>query len=121
MPRNPPIAKSSRTPRAKVNNKHDIIYSTQWKKISKAYREYYPVCQRCEYIGTISHRSTIHLSVHHIRGRIKYPLLAFDYDNLLTLCAPCHRIYTTLEREGNHAQSQIEGEMVRDATLKKFW
>ena len=114
MPKNPPIAKSSRTPRAKVNNKHDIIYSTQWKKISKAYREYYPICQRCEYIGTISQRSTMHLSVHHIRGRLKYPSLAFDYGNLLTLCSGCHNgHFTKLEDAGKEDQAIKEGEEIK--------
>lgn len=114
MPKNPPIAKHSKTPRAKTHNKYDIIYSNQWKKVSKAYRESFPICQRCEYLGQITKRSTMHLSVHHIRGRIKRPDLAFDYDNLLTLCAGCHNGYfTKLEDAGKESQAIEEGEEIK--------
>jgi 5-methylcytosine-specific restriction endonuclease McrA len=52
--------------------------------------------------------------VHHIRGRIKYPELAFSYENLLTLCAGCHNGYfTKLEDAGKEDQAIEEGEEIK--------
>ena len=42
-------------------------------------------CRACE------HRGSRELHAHHCKQWSRYPELRLDLDNLLTLCAPCHR------------------------------
>ena len=72
-------------------------------------------------MGNITQVSTRQLSVHHITPVDRAPDKAYDDDNLLTLCIPCHHIYTELEGAGKYSQSIADGHMVRTATVKKFW
>jgi 5-methylcytosine-specific restriction endonuclease McrA len=72
-------------------------------------------------MGDITRVSTQGLSVHHITPIDQDPTLWDKDTNLLTLCAPCHHMYTELEAAGKHTQSQADGHMVRVATIKKFY
>ncbi len=72
-------------------------------------------------MGDITQVSTQGLSVHHITPLDRAPDKAFNDDNLLSLCIPCHHIYTELENAGKVSQSIADGHMVRLATIKKFW
>lgn len=114
MPKNPPIAKLKNQPRKYKNIKGDVIHSYQWTKCRASYLELYPICQRCQYLNQVTHASVYKLSVHHIRGRIKYPELVFDESNLLTLCSGCHNGYfTKLEDAGKENQAIQEGEEIK--------
>ena len=113
MPKNPPIAKLKKPARKSKNDSCDIIYSSRWNQVRNAYRELYPICQRCEYMNIITAKSTQKLSVHHIRGRINRPDLAFDYNNLLTLCTPCHKRFDILERTDKEVEAIQEGEAIK--------
>lgn len=44
------------------------------------------MCQRCKRYG----RRTQATVVHHIKHADEYPELAYDVDNLISLCAKCH-------------------------------
>ena len=120
MPDSPPRAKSLHR-RTSANDTNKVHQSSAWKRISKVHRTQYPICQRCEYMGDITQVSTRQLSVHHITPIDQDPTMWDKDDNLLTLCIPCHHIYTELENAGKHDQSQTDGHMVRNATQKRFW
>jgi len=51
-------------------------------------------CQHCKRDGkvTIHQNSSKHktLDIHHIKDLVDYPELAFDQENLITLCVKCH-------------------------------
>ena len=98
-----------------------VHQSSAWERISKTHRQQYPICQRCDYMGDITKVSTERLSVHHITALSQNINRWDDDNNLLTLCIPCHSIYTHMEDAGEHKQSQADGYMVRDATRKRFW
>lgn len=41
--------------------------------------------------------SRYRLQVHHVKRSEKFPELAYELDNLLTLCGPCHSRVTVIE------------------------
>ena len=94
-------------------DKNDIIYSRQWKNCKSAYLDDNPICQRCIYHNNVSKNSVINLSVHHIRMRNKYKDLAFDHDNLLTLCNACHNYFSSLETSGREATAIEQAQKVK--------
>ena len=47
---------------------------------------------KCQHCGEIRR-----LEVHHVKRVADHPALAFDPDNCLTLCAPCHTLQTNIE------------------------
>jgi 5-methylcytosine-specific restriction endonuclease McrA len=87
--------------------------SNEWVKARDMHKAKYPTCQRCAFMGSETRESVSRLEVHHITP------LAIDYskrtdaDNLLTVCRPCHNIYTRMENTSRTAQSIAEGEEVR--------
>lgn len=60
-------------------------YTKQWDKVSKAYREKFPLCQDCEAQGKV----TPAIMVHHIKP-VSEGGEWFDESNLRSLCASCH-------------------------------
>ena len=108
MPNNPPRIKPNRYNRCKYSeSKDDIIYSAQWKKLRAQYLELNPICERCLYLNELTYESATKLSVHHIYRRNRYPEMAFDEENLLTLCDACHHNYFD-ELEAKEPQKAIE-------------
>lgn len=61
--------------------------SIRWKKKRKQIlrRDGY-VCQGCKRFG----KQTEAVTVHHIKHADEYPELAFEDDNLVSLCNACH-------------------------------
>jgi len=114
MPNNPPKAKSNRS-----FSGPDPRTTNRWKETSKSYRTEYPICQRCQYLGTITQDSTRALEVHHIRGlfmarsEVELWELCFDWNNLLTVCQPCHKRYNQQELNGLQDEAEIEGKEVK--------
>ena len=107
--------------RGNSESTNKIHQKARWNRISLTHRQQYPICQRCDYMGDITKVSTEELEVHHITPVDQAPHLWDCGDNLLSLCVPCHNIYTNLESAGEFRQSIVEGQMVRDATRKRFW
>ena len=62
--------------------------TAKWKKFRKAIlrRDGYQ-CQRCRRYGRMRQA----VEVHHIKHTDEYPELAFDPDNVVSLCSACHR------------------------------
>ena len=68
----------------------------RWQKLSRMFRSEYPLCWGCGAAGE---------QVHHIIGIAEAPDLAYDWDNLATVCTGCH--------------SKLEAG--QDLTLKRGW
>ncbi len=68
-------------------------YGRGWDRLSKRYREQYPLCQMCEQ----ECRTTLAVDVHHIVKVSDSPELLLDWDNLLSVCRLCH---VKLDRNG---------------------
>jgi len=62
----------------------EVRSSPRWAKLSRRKRTDSPICEWCE-----SHATE---EVHHIQGVAAHPELAFDYENLQSLCTRCHRL-----------------------------
>ena len=70
-----------------------VYQDPRWKKIRAAKIQNNPLCEICEQRG----RTVQADEVHHIipfdiyASQDEINELAFDYDNLLSLCIPCHK------------------------------
>jgi 5-methylcytosine-specific restriction protein A len=58
----------------------------RWKKVRAWKLDQNPLCERCEAVGL----TELAVHVHHVRDRRAHPELAFDGDNLESLCVRCH-------------------------------
>lgn len=70
-----------------------LIYNTpEWKKLSKAFKMAHPLCQRCLEKGRIKEAQHIHhiQSFMSVDDELRRKELAYDWDNLLSLCVECH-------------------------------
>ena len=116
MPDNPPTAKN----RPPFPGGTDPRVTNRWKETSKAYRAENPICQRCQSLGMVDIGSTRNLEVHHIRGletalsEVELWEICFDWNNLLTVCNPCHRRYDQMERYGMRDEAEIEAKEIKD-------
>ena len=79
-------------PRERTFNKsayQKVYQDKRWKRLRKSKLRGNPLCEDCERVGKVS----ITEEVHHIKPfdiTGDYELLAFDYDNLMSLCKECH-------------------------------
>lgn len=68
-------------------NEKTILNSQRWKnKREKILKRDNYICQICKMYG----KTTQAKIVHHIKSFDDYPDLAFDDNNLLSLCEKCH-------------------------------
>lgn len=76
----------------KVEERQKIYQSTLWRKMRLQQFSEHPLCQICEAEGKV--KAGEH--VHHVRSFVNAPnlverdRLAYDPDNLMTLCEECH-------------------------------
>ena len=69
------------------------IYNTQqWKNLRKVKLQSNPVCEMCLEAGKISPTEEIHHITPILSGKDELEMmdLAFNYDNLISLCKECH-------------------------------
>lgn len=59
----------------------------EWRKLAKAFRAKYPLCESCKTVGVYEPAH----SVDHILGWWMFPDLRFDEGNLQSLCRKCHQ------------------------------
>lgn len=70
-----------------------VYQSGKWKPIRDAYIASHPLCEDCLAAGV----TTVAEDVHHIRSFMEVPegwqrdALAYDWENLVSLCRACHR------------------------------
>jgi 5-methylcytosine-specific restriction protein A len=65
-----------------------VYQNRQWKWMREEKFAMNPVCERCESLGKTSPTE----EVHHKQTIEAAPDLAFDWDNLESLCEQCHEI-----------------------------
>lgn len=77
----------------KKKERDEIYTSTKWKKLRSAYLQQNPLCELCYNEGRI----TPAIDVHHIisfmstDNHLKRISLAYNPDNLMSLCKQCHQ------------------------------
>ena len=116
MPTLPPKSTLKPHQRAVQDRVSQFHASRIWKKVRNAYRADQPVCERCTFYNDLHHKSCNGLSVHHIEMIAHNWALRCDFNNLLTLCADCHSIYTAMERSGQVDRAIEHGREVKDRT-----
>lgn len=85
-----PTIKLPKTRRQPTINKatYQGVYNTpRWKKLRAAKIKANPVCERCAERGV----TRVADEVHHIVPFDVDMELAYDYDNLVSLCIDCHK------------------------------
>src|SRR5206468_12734360 len=63
----------------------------RWRKLRAAFLAHHPLCAECDRHG----RTTLAEHVHHVLERKARPELAYDWDNLESLCESCHSRHAT--------------------------
>lgn len=94
----PTIKKPKKNYSRKKHGVHELIqkhvYSTtRWQRVRKAYFMEHPLCTRCLSQNRVKESQEIHhvIPLKTSNGDLNYLLqLAFDYDNLMSLCSKCH-------------------------------
>jgi 5-methylcytosine-specific restriction protein A len=90
MPRRPKYFRPrSFLPKSPTRSKveRDRFYTgSSWRRTRAAFLSAHPLCLDCEAKGLLT-AATI---PHHDKERLARPDLAFDFDNLVPLCSPCH-------------------------------
>lgn len=76
---------------AKSMVNHGWLYNTtRWRKLSRLKRMEQPLCEECLLYDVIKPADL----VDHVKEVEDHPDLAFDYDNLRSLCLSCHNTKT---------------------------
>jgi hypothetical protein len=77
--------------------------STEWRNLcARVWARDRRHCLRCSQIWT---RGSESFHVHHVASWTRYPELRLDMDNLVLLCAPCHRSV--------HSAANTRGDFIR--------
>jgi 5-methylcytosine-specific restriction protein A len=79
-----PVAKL--IPERKERERKKFYDSKAWRDCRASFLESKAICEDCLKQGKYA-EATI---AHHDRERLDRPDLAFDHDNLIALCSPCH-------------------------------
>ena len=71
---------------SKQGKYHHLYTTSRWLKLRARQLNEHPLCWYCEQVGKVTAANT----VDHIKPHKGNKALFFDYDNLQSLCAPCH-------------------------------
>jgi 5-methylcytosine-specific restriction protein A len=90
-------------PRDRTVNKglyQEIYQDKRWRLLRQIKFEENPLCECCEAKGIVTQTEEIHHKIPFQTGKTKEEIeaLAFDYDNLLSDCVPCHKIQDARNR-----------------------
>lgn len=76
---------------------HRMYDTARWRLMRRSFLNQHPLCTLCAQMG----RDTAANTVDHIKPHKGDPVLFWDWDNLQSLCAPCHdSIKRQQERHG---------------------
>jgi 5-methylcytosine-specific restriction protein A len=92
----PTIRLQKKKPREVTYNKraYQWVYNTpQWRRLRAAKLREDPICEECAKHGLTSITQEIHhrIPFEIMRTADEIELIAYDYDNLVSLCTPCHK------------------------------
>jgi 5-methylcytosine-specific restriction enzyme A len=70
-----------------------IYQDKRWKRLRSAKMKNNPICERCEALGIVKVTDEVHHKIPFDNGKTfdEVEMLAFDYDNLESLCTECHQ------------------------------
>lgn len=94
----------------KREERNDVYSSSLWKRLRKAKLREIPICEICELEG----KTTLAIDVHHLvsfvnaDNEIERDNLAFDYNNLASLCKSCHSRIHNGDLKGCNTIEQIK-------------
>ena len=70
-----------------------IYNSERWHKLSVYKRSVNPLCELCEKKGITRHAEDVHHIISFMKGESRGEIedLAYNFDNLMSLCKECHQ------------------------------
>lgn len=88
--------------------------STAWKRVRSAYLSEHPYCERCLERGLIVPAEHVHHKAYiDTPEKVNNPMLALNYDNLESLCEPCHsKEHNAHDQAGTDLYFDSEGNLV---------
>lgn len=88
----PPKKARKYTNDEKRKARQKIYNSSKWKQLRIAKLQQQPLCEECERIGRITPAEHVHHSKSFMKANTEIELLdlAYNYSNLMSLCAECH-------------------------------
>lgn len=103
----PTICLGKKKPRQRTLNKQlyqDIYQDPRWKRLRAAKFGVNPLCEKCEEKGKVTLTQEVHHKIPFQTGKTQEEIeaLAFDWDNLQSLCVPCHKEADRKLRGGFH-------------------
>lgn len=103
--------KKNTVPTVRKSMYQGIYQDKRWKKLRALKLMANPLCERCEAKGKVTPAKDVHHIVPFDQGTTKEQIeeLAYDYDNLMSVCDPCH--------DEEHANIKCE---TRSATAKRL-
>jgi 5-methylcytosine-specific restriction protein A len=71
----------------------EIYQDKRWKKLRSAKMRYFPLCEMCSAKQKVTPTAEVHHVVPFGWGRNEEEIegLAFNYDNLISVCVTCHK------------------------------
>lgn len=89
--------------RGGVSSERSLIAAWTTQQAPRVHKKYDYVCQVCGQKGGRLH-------AHHVKPVVDYPELAFDFENLITVCEDCHaKIHRGREIGRNHMGRKLVG------------
>jgi 5-methylcytosine-specific restriction enzyme A len=84
--------KRDSVPTTKKGQYQDIYQDKRWLKLRNHKRRVNPICEKCEKKGKVTPMKEVHHKKPFQEGRTPEEVeeLAYDWDNLESLCEPCH-------------------------------
>jgi 5-methylcytosine-specific restriction protein A len=71
-----------------LKRSQDIRSTPRWKRVRLLKLSMNPLCE--DPLGLHPHKSVTAAQVHHIKALVTHPELAFDFENLMSVCHACH-------------------------------
>ena len=93
----PTIFKPKRTEQKRTDTynaeRRKIYQSQRWRVLRLAKLAETPLCEMCDKIGLVKPAVDVHhiVSFMSTDDKVKRKALAYDYDNLMSLCKECHQ------------------------------
>ena len=91
-----------------AKDKAEIYKSKEWKESRIRYLRYHPLCEECEAKGIVRSAQCVHhrIPIESATTMKEMKRLAFDWNNLQSLCIPCHsRIHNDA---GYHTKAAVK-------------
>lgn len=81
------------TKSVKREERNEIYISSRWRKLRLAHLQQYPLCELCQKEGKVVPAVDVHhiISFMSTNDHLKRKCLAYNPDNLMSLCKECHQ------------------------------